>query len=157
MTMEERLDLLFESEPENWLDALPAYQKKRVRELIQDSGSVEDAAKKWLSASPEHTFPFGAEQGRSIFLEKVRDEVEKFLCGHDDYEEERKKLLSSADLIQTTVVSSVSAAIASVIGVAAAYVMPVIVLVFMMMGKISLNAWCEMRKDARDMRDVAKS
>ncbi|CAD5938003.1 hypothetical protein NO976_01790 [Planktothrix agardhii] len=199
--MQEKLDKLFQVDSENWLEALPKYQQVRVRELlssttsyedaakqwldampentfpfgaeraknvflekVQDelealpkyqqvrvssTTSYEDAAKQWLDAMPENTFPFGAERAKNVFLEKVQDEIEKFLCGDEKYADERKELLSSSELLQTTFVSAVSAAIASTIGAAATYVMPIVVLLFMTMGKITLNAWCQMRRDSK--------
>lgn len=147
--MEEKLDQLFQVDSVGWLATLPKYQQTRVRQLLDSTHSYEETAKQWLDAMPENTFPFGVEKSRNIFLEKVQDEIEKFLCGDEKYAAERKELLSSSEVLQTTLVSAVSAAIASVIGTAATYVMPIVVLVFMTMGKVTLNAWCQMRKDSK--------
>jgi len=150
MSFEEQINPLFQIDEETWLNALPQYQQKRIKQLLESSDSYEDAAKKWLSAIPENTFPFGAEKGKSVFFEKVRAEVEKFLCGDPTYEKERRELVSATEVIHTTLVSSLSLAIAPVIGTASAYVTPVIVLIFMTMGKISLNAWCQMRMERKE-------
>lgn len=149
MSIEEIVSPLFQADTDGWIDTLPEYQRRRVRQLVTASESYEDAAKKWLTAIPENTFPFGAEKEKSVFLDKVWAEVEKFLCGDQTYDADRQKLLSSKEIIQTTLVSSVSAAIAPVIGTATAFVAPVVVLIFMAMGKISLRAWCQMRKESR--------
>jgi antitoxin YefM len=134
--MEDKLEHLFKVDSKEWLETLPGYQQTRIKQLVDSSNSYEEAAKQWLNAMPENTFPFGAEQARNIFLEKVRDEIEKFLRGDEKYADEQKQLFSSSDVLQKTLVSSVSAAIAPVIGTAAAYIMPVVVLVFMTMTKI---------------------
>ena len=105
MSFEEQINPLFQLDEETWLNALPTYQQKRVKQLLESSNSYEDAAKKWLSAIPENTFPFGAEKGQSIFLEKVWNEVEKFLCGDAGYEKERKDLVSATEVVHTTLVS----------------------------------------------------
>ncbi len=147
--MQEKLDKLFQVDSEEWLTALPKYQQVRVSQLLGSTSSYEEAAKQWLEAMPEKTFPFGAERAKNIFLEKVQDEIEKFLCGDEKYADERKELLSSSELLQTTFVSAISAAIAPTIGAAATYVMPIVVLLFMTMGKITLNAWCQMRRDSK--------
>jgi antitoxin YefM len=135
--MEKKLEQLFQLDREEWLETLPRYQQKRIKQLVDSSNSYEEAAKQWLNAMPENTFPFGAEQARNIFIEKVRDEIEKFLRGDEKYADEHKQLLSSSEVLQKTLVSSVSVAIAPVIGIAAAYIMPVIVLVLMTMTKIA--------------------
>ncbi|MEG4349337.1 hypothetical protein QUA74_06315 [Microcoleus sp. LAD1_D3] len=135
--MENKLEQLFQVDNEEWLTTLPTYQQKMIKQLVDSTNSYEEAAKQWLNAMPENTFPFGAEQPRNIFIEKVRDEIEKFLSGDEKYADEHKQLLSSSEVLQKTLVSSVSAAIAPVIGKAAAYIMPVVVLVFMTMTKMA--------------------
>lgn len=135
--MENKLEQLFQVDNEEWLKTLPKYQEIRIKQLVDSTNSYEEAAKQWLNAMPENTFPFGAEQARNLFIEKVRDEMEKFLSGDEKYADEHKQLLASSEVLQKTLVSSVSAAIAPVIGTAAAYIMPVVVLVFMTMTKIA--------------------
>jgi antitoxin YefM len=135
--MENKLEQLFQVDNEEWLTTLPKYQQIRIKQLVDSTNSYEEAAKQWLNAMPENTFPLGAEQGRNLFIEKVRDEIEKFLSGDGKYADEHKQLVSSSEVLQKTLVSSVSAAIAPVIGTAAAYIMPVVVLVFMTMTKIA--------------------
>jgi hypothetical protein len=136
--MENKLEQLFQVDSEEWLATLPRYQQIRIKQLVDSTNSYEEAAKQWLNAMPENTFPFGgAEQARNISIEKVRDEMEKFLSGDEKYADEHKQLVSSSEVLQKTLVSSVSAAIAPVIGTAAAYIMPVVVLVFMTMTNIA--------------------
>jgi len=135
--MEKKLEQLFQVDKEEWLTTLPKYQQIRIKQLVDSTNSYEEAAKHWLNAMPENTFPFGAEQARNLFIEKVRDEIEKFLSGDEKYADEHKQLVSSSEVLQKTLVSSVSAAIAPVIGTAAAYIMPVVVLVFMTMTNIA--------------------
>jgi PHD/YefM family antitoxin component YafN of YafNO toxin-antitoxin module len=135
--MENKLEQLFQVENEEWLTTLPKYQQIRIKQLVDSTNSYEEAAKQWLNAMPENTFPLGAEQARNLFIEKVRDEIEKFLSGDEKYADEHQQLVSSSEVLQKTLVSSVSAAIAPVIGTAAAYIMPVVVLVFMTMTKIA--------------------
>ncbi|MEG5018350.1 MULTISPECIES: hypothetical protein [unclassified Microcoleus] len=135
--MENKLEQLFQVDNEEWLTTLPTYQQKMIKQLVDSTNSYEEAAKQWLNAMPENTFRFGAEQPRNISIEEVRDEIEKFLSVDEKYADERKELLSSSDVLQKTLVSSVSAAIAPVIGKSTAYILPVVVLVFMTMSKMA--------------------
>ena len=138
--MENKLAQVFQIDSEEWLATLPKYQQHRIKQLVDATNSYEEAAKQWLNAMPENTFPLGAEQTKNVFIEKVRDEIEKFLSGNKQYADEQQQLVSSSEVLQKTFVSSVSAAIAPVIGIAVAYVMPVIVLELMTMSKISDRA-----------------
>lgn len=138
--MENKLAQVFQIDSEEWLATLPKYQQNRIKQLVDSTNSYEEAAKQWLNAMPENTFPLGAEQAKNVFIEKVRDEIKKFLSGNEKYADEQKRLVSSSEVLQKTFVSSVSAAIAPAIGIAAAYVMPVIVLELMTMSKIADRA-----------------
>jgi hypothetical protein len=148
--MEEKLDQLFQVDSvEEWLLTLSKYQQNRVRQLLDSNDSYEEAARQWLDAIPENTFPFGVAKSRNIFFEKIKDEIEKFLCGDEKYADERKNLLSSSEVARTTFVTTVSVAIAPKLGTAANYLIPLVVLAFMTMGKITLNSWCQMLKDSK--------
>lgn len=138
--MENKLAPVFQIDSEEWLATLPKYQQNRIKQLVDSTNSYEEAAKQWLNAMPENTFPLGAEQAKNVFIEKVRDEIKKFLTGNEKYADEQQRLVSSSEVLQKTFVSSVSATIAPAIGIAAAYVMPVIVLELMTMSKIADRA-----------------
>ncbi|MEG4283025.1 hypothetical protein QUB68_07835 [Microcoleus sp. A006_D1] len=135
--MENKLAQVLQIDSEEWLATLPRYQRNRIKQLVDATNSYEEAAKQWLNAMPENTFPLGSEQTKNLLIEKVRDEIEKFLSGNERYADEQQQLVSSSEILQKTFVSSVSAAISPAIGIAAAYVMPVIVLELMTMSKIA--------------------
>ncbi len=139
--MENKLAQVFQIESEEWLATLPRYQQNRIKQLVDATNSYEEAAKQWLNAMPENTFPLGSEQAKNVFIiEKVRDEIKKFLSGNEKYADEEQQLVSASEILQKTFVSSVSAAIAPAIGIAAAYLMPLIVLELMTMSKIGDRA-----------------
>jgi len=132
--------------------SLKDYQRNIVNEFINKSDTYNAAAEKWLTSSPDQTVPFGSSPDRinkEQYLQKFMLELEKFVCGDGKYEEERNKLLSKSNLTEATIVSSVSSAIAPFVGAAAPFLIPVVVLAFMTITKISKNAWCEARKENR--------
>lgn len=139
-------------EPIELIKGLDNYQQEIVYALLKatDNNYLE-AADKWLSASPSNTAKFGGDSSHStIYREKVVEEIEKFLCGSDpSYEEERKKLNIQSDKSQKYIIGVLSTAIGSQLGVAGAFIAPVIVLIFISMGKVCINAWCEMRKEIK--------
>lgn len=99
--MENKLAQVFQIDSEEWLATLPKYQQIRIKELVNFSNSYEEAAQQWLNAMPENTFPLGAEPAKNVLIiEKVRDEIEKFLSGHEKYAEEQKQLVSSSEELQ---------------------------------------------------------
>lgn len=152
------LEKYFKIDEKEWLNTLKPYQKNIVTEFLKDTDDYHEAAEKWLTSSPDQTVPFGTKSGKinkEQFKDKLVDEIEKFICGDPKYESERNDLLSQADLTQTAIVSSVSSAIAPVIGTSAPFIIPVVVLVFMVISKISKNAWCEARKENRAKHNQA--
>lgn len=144
------LDDFLQLNSEELISCLENYQQDLVRALITASnGDFNKAADNWLSASPSNTAQFGGEHKRpSVFREKVFEEVEKFVCGCDEgrYDSAREELNKQGDMTKEAIISVMSAAIGSVIGVAGAFVAPIIVLILLSIGQIVKNAWCEARK-----------
>lgn len=148
--MTEHIDNLFQAEDDAWLNALPEYQKERVLELQSTGMKHEEIAEKWLSAIPNNTVTFGTEDNKKVFLKNVGIEIEKLLCGDESYNEQRKNIISSTDIVHTSFVSMVSVAIAPALGTSAIFIAPVVVLFFTTFGKITLNAWCTTRKEQKE-------
>lgn len=139
-------------EPTAWIDSLPRYQKDIVSQLLSSGKTPEEAAEAWLSATPQDTYPLGVERGRKLFLEMVINELEAFLCGDPKYNNDRSKfnkLLKDSGTVHAYCVGGISIAIAPVIGTSGAVLAPVIALLLMSLGKVTVNAWCNMRKELK--------
>ena len=152
MTIEDFTQL----EPRELIGSLDNYQQEIVLALLKaTNNNYLEAADKWLSASPSNTAKFGGDSSHStIYREKVVEEIEKFLCGKEpSYEEEREKLKAQSDKSQKYIIGVLSTAIGSQLGVAGVFIAPVIVLIIISMGKICINAWCEMRREIKKKRD----
>lgn len=146
MTDSFEIDALFDSDPSLWLTTLPEYQQNLVKQVLAQTPSPEAAAARWLSVAPQNTSPLGATKGQQVFLEKLWDELEAFLCGDEKYESDRMKLLAESKPLHAYVVGAISVAIAPTLGSSAAFLAPVVALLLMSMGKITLNAWCATRR-----------
>lgn len=136
-----------EQEESKWLDALPNYQRELVSELLA-SNSHEEAAVAWLEASVGNTSPFsGQPQPEKKYFALLKKEAYKLLCGNPEYAADRNELthLFQTPENKTVIVSTVSALLGVKVGLAATFVAPAIVIIFMMVAKTSLNAWCEMQ------------
>lgn len=138
---------LFEGESSTWLEVLPKFQKEIIDQLFSQGKTPEEAASAWLSAGPRDTYPFGVEKGISLFLEKVLSELEAFLCGDPKYKEDRSKLSKLPKESHAYFVGVISSAVAPVVGSSGAVLAPAIAILLFNMGKITLNAWCSMRKE----------
>lgn len=144
------INLFFEKDESEWLDALPKYQKDLVSELLATK-SHEEAALAWLEASVDNTSPFtGQPQPQKKYFTFLKEEIHKLLCGNPVYADERNQLVQLAQSPQnkTAVVSVISALIGAKVGLAATFVAPAIVIILMMIGKTSLNAWCSMQSQS---------
>ncbi|WP_251550509.1 hypothetical protein [Neobacillus muris] len=138
------LNLFSDQKESSWLEALPSYQKEIVSELL-DSKSHEEAALAWLEASVDNTSPFtGQPQPEKKYLPLLKKEIHKLLCGNPEYATDRNELaqLTQTKENKTAIVSMVSAVIGAKVGLAATFIAPAIVIIFMMIAKTSLNAWC---------------
>ncbi len=126
-----------------WLDELKMYQKVQIEELIK-LDNEEIAAEKWLSANgPINTIQFGGRQNETKpFYDNFKKEIAKFLCGHSDYEEQRKQLSSEAPITKVVLLTLVSGAVATQIGVLQSLIVPAVALILHLIGKMTIKAWC---------------
>jgi len=140
---------LFQEKSSTWLEALPKFQKEIIDQLFSQGKSPEEVASAWLTATSGDTYPFGVEKGQSLFLEKILKELEAFLCGDPKYMDDRSKLSKLPKEAHAYFVGIISTAIAPVVGSSGAVLAPAIAILLFGMGKITLNAWCSMRKEIR--------
>ncbi|EOP16266.1 MULTISPECIES: hypothetical protein [Bacillus] len=143
------VDYLIEISADQWLNVLPQYQKRIVTRLIEKNEDVEIAAIQYLNLGISDTAPFSASGTKNIFIDKIKLEFERFLCGDQKYENERQKLSAELKPGHTLIVSTLSSAISVYVGASAAYLAPIIVLLLMSVGKVSINAWCEICMEKR--------
>jgi hypothetical protein len=145
----EELSKIIQSEPNDLLLSIDDYQAEIIKTfLISSSNNYLESADKWLNATTANTAKFGGEPNKAkIYRDKLLDELEKFLCGDEKYEEDRNKIGESQDKSQKYIIGVMSVAIGKTIGAAGAFIAPVIVLLLMSIGKMAVNAWCEMRKE----------
>ena len=145
----ERIDELFNVDPNSWIDALQPYQKNTILKLYDVHGSYEEAAKAWLGASMSTTVPFGTEKGHSVFFDKILDELEAFLSGDEKYKDDRIAILKETNAAQNYIVGAISVALSPVLGASASFLSPVIAIIFVTITKMSINAWLAMRKEKK--------
>ncbi len=149
----EELSKIIQAEPEELLSSLDDFQAEILKIfLTTTSNNYLGSADKWLNATTANTAQFGGDPNRGkVYIEKLIDEVEKFLCGDELYEGDRKKIAESTDKSLKYIIGVMSVAIGKIIGVAGTFIAPVIVLLIMSFGKMAINAWCAMRKETRNM------
>lgn len=137
-------DQIFEVEnPEEWFLCLETYQKTSLKEMQLDVTKYEEIAEEWLNCNISQTAQFGTQAKSKIFLANIKKEIVKFICDDTSYTEEKAKLKAQPVINRTLVVSTMSAAIATIIGTNAVLITPVIVLVLMTFGKMTKNAFCK--------------
>jgi len=146
----DELTNLFETSHDDLLNSLPRYQRNLIQQITDQGNDYFITAEKIMAAKPSNTVGFGGNGGqRNIYLNKILEELEKYICGDEKYKEERAKLATSGDKSVQFITGAISSAIGSVLGVAGAFLLPLIVLLIMSSGKITINGWCEARKEIR--------
>lgn len=147
------LNQLISDDTESWINGLPKYQENRINQILSSGKSVNEAADIWLSISPPNIVPFGTTKGQNIFLDKIKQELEGLLCGNSKYDDYRQKLSDETKLTKQYAIGLISAAIAPVVGSSGPFIAPVIALLLMGMGKVSINAWCSCCEEKRTSID----
>ena len=127
--------------------ALPADDASRLRALVEQYGE-EKAAEEWINTLPEDQIPLtqfsggiGDEEDLT-FAQAIRREIDYFICGHPKYADLRKQAQSKGTTATFYVGATVAAALGSVFGVTTAAILPTVLLLFHVAGKITLNAYC---------------
>ena len=85
-----------------WYACLKPYQKVVIEQLVSKYGE-EKAAEEWLTArGPIQTATFGGSQTNTAeaqnYWSRLKDEFDKLICGHPDYEKEQKKFLAAGKI-----------------------------------------------------------
>lgn len=147
------LEELFSGSADKWLDMIPNYQKNTIRNLISANGSYEKAAEAWLNASIPMNKAQGAENHKPVYLDKVVDEIEALLRGDGNYEKIRKQILNHSGSLNIFFTSVLSQYLTNKIGTSAVFLAPVVVLIFMSITQIGINAWLKLREEKQNQVD----
>jgi hypothetical protein len=75
-------------------------------------------------------------------LSGVKAELAKLVCGDPQYNDVRAQIADLWNNHKAAVVSAITVAIAGIVGVAAAALMPVIALLLALVSKVGSAAWC---------------
>jgi hypothetical protein len=143
------LEALF-AENDNWLEALPAYQRQTIEALLNAGKTPDEVAQLWLTTSgPANTSPHGAGRFPSLFYDKLIEEVERFVCDDPTYAAERQNLLHEVGAGKAFLVGAIATALAPHLGVAAAVIGPSIALILQIVSRVGARAWCETRAAMR--------
>jgi hypothetical protein len=145
----EELSNIIQSDQDALLSSIDDFQAEIIKSfLTSTSNDYLLSADNWLNASTANTAKFGGEPNKAkIYRDKLLEELEKFLCGDQQYEEDRKKIAESTDKSQKYIIGVMSVAIGKTLGAAGPFIAPVIVLLILSIGKMAINAWCAMRKE----------
>lgn len=151
----ENINEIFDIQEERWLETLPDYQQTIIQLLYEEKGDYEEVAKAWLTSSISMTVSFGTEKGKSIYFEKILDEIELFLIGDEKYKDSRLAILKESGAVQNYAVGLLSVALSPILGSSSVFLSPVIAIICLTITKIGVNAWLAMRKEKRENNQKA--
>ena len=147
------VEKMFDCESDAWVSGLPCYQQRLINQLYSQNNDYEQVAKSWLQGSLSMTEVFGTEKGKSVYFEKILDEIELFLKEDVKYQDIKLDIQKQTGAIQSYIVGLLSVAMAPTLGNSAVFLAPVIAICFIIIGKIGVNAWLEMREDKHKDRE----
>ena len=128
--------------------ALKPYQISLIDSLLTNN-TTDEAIEKYLTANgPDNTVQFGGSEEKKDkhpFISTFRNEFDKFICGHPDYEKYYPKVKEGTSIQINALISAMSAAIGARIGISAAMISPVIVLALSLIGQMGRKTYCEIR------------
>ena len=127
---------------EELIEVLEPFQQDLLKKILAEH-TEEEALEIWMHVvGPEHTKSFGGE-GIKDYLKHFKTEFDLLILGDEKYSNVIKEFNEHKQVTKFFVVSSLSAALASSLGIAAGVVAPLIVLALGALGKLGLNAYRE--------------
>lgn len=159
MTGTNPLGDLLSGDMDEWLATLPEYQRQSIAVLLSDHDPVH-VATIWLANSgPQDTAPFGGiRTAANNFYDNILQELQKAICGSEEYAAERKELAEATkgggELL---LVGALSTAIAPHVGAAAAVIAPAVALTLGIVANAGKASACEALEDLIEHRSAAVS
>lgn len=134
---------------EDCYSILKPYQR-RIVEMLVDKYGVEGAAEQWILAKgPCQTSTFGGvphdDKQQNDYWTRFKDEFDKLLCGHQDYEIEREKFVSNSKTIGLAGITAISTWIGPLIGLSPVLFVPSIALLLTTVSKMGIKAYCSVK------------
>lgn len=129
---------------DEWYTCLKPYQKNIIEQLVAKYGE-ERAAEEWLTArGPIQTATFGGAVSNNTdnYWNRFKLEMDKLICGHPNYENERKKFSSAGKSLGLGAVTALSTWLSPIVSVSSAILVPSIILVLHTTSKMGINAYC---------------
>lgn len=129
---------------DEWYTCLKSYQKDIIEQLVAKYGE-EIAAEEWFMArGPIQTATFGGVQtnNNESYWNRFKDEFDKLICGHPDYESEQKKFMSASKTIGLGSVTALSTWLSPIVCVSPAILVPAIILMLHTTSKMGIKAYC---------------
>lgn len=128
----------------DWFEGLHHSQRQSLEALLAKSNNEEEAGEIWLSRFGSGTTAgFGTLNNINNFYVNLRHEFIKFVCEESAYSEERSQ---AAELWKSQgkvgLVSFVAVTLAHPLGMAAAAITPVVALLFSLVAKFGVKAFC---------------
>lgn len=134
-----------EGDINEWIGEFEPYQTNTIASLLE-CHAPEEAMSMWLSANgPSLTMPFGGstEKTSEAFLDTFKTEFKKFICGDEEYAEERAKLRAEGPVAKSLFISVISAAIGATLGYTATLLAPAVAIMLHTVTTVGLKAWCK--------------
>ena len=131
---------------EDWLKPLKPYQRNFIIQLVAKYGE-EKAAEEWINArGPMQTVTFGGVtediNNKKNYWNRLRNEFDKLICGHADYQNEHDKFVNAGKPIGLGAVTYIADWIAPAVGMSTAILIPAIALVLSTTAKMGVKAYC---------------
>lgn len=130
---------------EDWLKPLKPYQRNFIKQLVAKYGE-EKAAEEWINArGPMQTVTFGGVtediNNKKNYWNRLRNEFDKLICGHADYQNEHDKFVNAGKPIGLGAVTYIADWIAPAVGMSTAILIPAIALVLSTTAKMGVKGF----------------
>ena len=140
------VNIIESSKPGDWIDCLPNYQQKPIKEWYSISRDYNIVADNWQQTTYEMYAPCGNLPSPKNYYEQVLNELEALLRGADRYKDLLSKIDNSKIIANTAISTWIANSIAEYTGTSSVFIAPLVMLALETIAKLGVNAWLNTRK-----------
>ena len=132
----------------DWVRLLSPIEQATIVALMAGGRGWDEVGAAWEEAvAAASVAPYGGEGDRRRYYKKIRAELRKLLCGHEDYNNLRQELEKDVSLAGQGVLYLITATLSVQVGIAEALATPLVAIGLRSAAAIGLRAWCAQDDD----------
>lgn len=143
------VNLIESSKPGGWIDRLPNYQQKPIKEWYEIYKDYSIVAENWQKNIYEMYAPCGSIPSTKNYFELMLDELEAIHRSKKRYKDLLVKIEGSKNIANTAASTWISNSIVEHTGTSAVFIAPLVMLALEIIVQLGVNAWLNSQQNKK--------